>query len=131
MKVHPVTRHRYCSRISTDFGLPEYRRSLKYIMQYTEWVSPIDFGFLYGGKRGPHTKHMGDRIRDLGYSVTVQCYRLQSMFVLLLLSTKFWYVGPLKETKAKVTFLLILHPLRKHQFLVFSPCKIHRSINHI
>ena len=38
--------------------------------------------------------------------------RSSSMFVLLLLGTIFWYVGPLKETKAKVTFLLILHPLR-------------------
>ena len=68
-------------------------------------VSPIHFGFLYGGKRGPHTKHMGDRGALRARS------RSESMFVLVLLSTIFWYVGPLKETKAKVTFLLILHPL--------------------
>ena len=34
----------------------------------TQRVSPIHFGFLYGGKRGPHTKHMAHRDRDLGHS---------------------------------------------------------------
>ena len=58
--------------------------------------------FVWGEKRSPHKTYGGPYPRS----------RLQSMFVLVLLSTIFWYVGPLKETKAKVTFLLILHPLR-------------------
>ena len=60
--------------------------------------------FCMGGKEVP-TQNIWGTVTEI--SVTVS----QSMFVLLLLSTKFWYVGPLKETKAKVTFLLILHPL--------------------
>ena len=61
--------------------------------------------FVWGEKRS----------RYKTYGATYPRSRLQSMFVLLLLSTKFWYVGPLKETKAKVTFLLILHPLRRKE----------------
>ena len=56
------------------------------------------------GEKGPHTKHISNVTEN---SVT-------AMFVFIQLSTIFWYVGPLKETQAKVykvTFLLILHPL--------------------
>ena len=65
--------------------------------------------FCMGGKEVPTQNIWGTvLVSEISVTSTVD----QSMFVLLLLSTNFWYVGPLKETKAKVTFLLILHPLR-------------------
>ena len=66
-------------------------------------MSPIHFGFLYGGKRGPHTKHMGQRDRDLGH---IRCVFFTIKYYILVRA-------PLKETQAKVTFLLILHALGK------------------
>ena len=44
-------------------------------------VSPTDFGFLYGGKRGPHTKHMGRSEISVGIDVcydTVKYYNLDT-----------------------------------------------------
>ena len=86
----------YCPHASRD---PTLR--FRFILNSTG-VTHTLWLFVWGKKRSPHKTYGGPYPRS----------RLQSMFVLLLLSTKFWYVGPLKETKAKVTFLLILHPLR-------------------
>ena len=58
--------------------------------------------FCMGEKEVP-IQNIWRTVTEISVTVDV-CYGTVKYF--------FWYVGPLKETKAIVTFLLILHPLR-------------------